>query len=136
MPTTAAKPETNKIIMTRLGVVESDKRDKTRKVVVPNPTMHPKYGKIIRRKTILHVHDEANASRNGDLVEVIPCKPVSKTKRWTLSKIVQKSAALRFEGVATPEQLEKLAAEKAAAAKVAAAAKAAAGKSGSKPAKK
>ncbi len=123
MPTTAAQPDAKKIIVTRVGIVESDQRDKTRKVVVPNPTIHPKYGKIIRRRTVLHVHDEANESRNGDLVEVTPCRPVSKTKRWKLSRIVEKAAALRFEGVKTPEEQERLAAEKAAAAKAAGAKK-------------
>lgn len=91
-----------KIVATRIGLVESDKRDKTRKVVVPNLSTHAKYGKIIRRRTVLHVHDEQNQSRLGDRVEVRPCNPVSKTKRWELVRIVEKGAAMRFEGVEAP----------------------------------
>jgi small subunit ribosomal protein S17 len=129
---TTASPASKKIVVTRVGIVESDARDKTRKVVVPNPTIHPKYGKIIRRRTVLHVHDEANESRNGDMVEVTPCRPMSKTKRWKLSKIVQKAAALKFEGAQTPEEREKA----EAAAKAAAAAKAPAKAAAKKPAAK
>lgn len=92
----------DKIVATRIGLVESDKRDKTRKVVVPNLSTHAKYGKIIRRRTVLHVHDEQNQSRLGDRVEVRPCNPVSKTKRWELVRIVEKGAAMRFEGVEAP----------------------------------
>jgi small subunit ribosomal protein S17 len=74
----------------RLGVVESDKRDKTRKVVVRFQARHPKYGKFIKRRTILHVHDEANESRLGDIVEVAECRPISKTKSWRLVRVVER----------------------------------------------
>lgn len=74
----------------RIGVVESDKRDKTRKVVVRFQARHPKYGKFIKRRTILHVHDEANESRLGDLVEVAQCRPISKTKSWRLVRVVER----------------------------------------------
>jgi small subunit ribosomal protein S17 len=92
---------------TRVGIVESDKRNKTRKVVVPNLSTHPKYGKIIRKRTVLHVHDEANESVLGDLVEVAPCRPISKTKSWKLVRVVRKGAGLKFEGVEAPGQEEK-----------------------------
>ena len=75
---------------TRLGVVESDKRDKTRKVVVRYQAKHPKYGKYVQRRTTLHVHDEANESRLGDLVEVAHCRPISKTKSWRLVRVVER----------------------------------------------
>lgn len=75
---------------TRTGTVESDKRNKTRKVVVSFKTMHPKYGKFVSRRTILHVHDENNESKLGDTVEVAQCRPVSKTKRWKLVRIVER----------------------------------------------
>ena len=88
---------------TRVGIVESDKRDRTRTVVVANVAMHPKYGKFVRTRTVLHVHDENNTSRLGDLVEVKPCRPMSKTKRWELVKIVQQGVGLRFEGVDAPD---------------------------------
>lgn len=91
-----------KIESTRIGVVESDKRDKTRRVVVPNVRTHPKYGKVIRRRTVLQVHDEKNISHTGDLVEIVPCRPVSKTKRWALLRIVRAGARMKFEGVEVP----------------------------------
>ncbi len=72
----------------RIGVVESDARDKTRKVVVSYMTKHPKYGKYVRKRTVLHVHDEENTSHTGDKVEVAPCRPVSKTKSWRLVRVV------------------------------------------------
>jgi small subunit ribosomal protein S17 len=75
---------------TKTGVVESDKRDKTRKVVVSYLDPHPKYGKYIKKRTVLHVHDEKNESKTGDVVEVAQCRPVSKTKSWRLVKIVEK----------------------------------------------
>lgn len=97
---TGGSPARAKIIASRIGLVESDQRDKTRKVVVPNLSTHPKYGKIIRRRTVLHVHDAQNLSHIGDRVEIRPCNPVSKTKRWELVRIVEKGAAMRFEGIA------------------------------------
>lgn len=75
---------------TRIGVVESDKRNKTRKVVVSYLDRHPKYGKYIRKRTVLHVHDEDNTTRVGDVVEVAHCRPLSKTKCWRLVRIVEK----------------------------------------------
>ena len=73
---------------TRIGVVEADARDKTRKVVVSYMSKHPKYGKYIRKRTVLHVHDENNESHSGDRVEVAPCRPLSKTKSWRLVRVV------------------------------------------------
>ncbi|MBL0920958.1 MAG: 30S ribosomal protein S17 [Phycisphaerales bacterium] len=74
----------------QVGVVASDKRDKSRKVVVTFSAKHPKYGKYIRRETALHVHDEKNESRAGDRVEIAPCRPMSKTKRWTLVRVIER----------------------------------------------
>ena len=98
MPTTkapAAKATSNASgaankIVTMVGTVESDKRSKSRTVVVNYKTMHPKYGKFISRKTVLQVHDEANDSKLGDTVEVKPCRPMSRTKHWTLVRIVER----------------------------------------------
>ncbi|TVS05547.1 MAG: 30S ribosomal protein S17 [Phycisphaerales bacterium] len=75
---------------TRVGVVETDSRDKTRKVVISYLAKHAKYGKYVKRRTVLHVHDEANESRNGDVVEVAQCRPISKTKSWRLVKVVER----------------------------------------------
>ncbi len=75
---------------TQTGVVESDKRDKTRTVVVRWLLKHHKYGKYMRKKTVLYVHDEANESKLGDTVEVKQCRPMSATKRYSLVRIVKK----------------------------------------------
>ena len=79
---------------TRTGVVESDKRAKTRTVVVAFQTMHPKYGKYLKNRTVLHVHDEKNESHTGDVVEVAQCRPISKSKQWRLVRIVEHRAEL------------------------------------------
>lgn len=74
----------------RTGVVDAAGRDKTRRVLVPFTQKHPKYGKYRRRTTAHHVHDERNESGVGDVVEIAPCRPVSKTKSWRLVRIVEK----------------------------------------------
>lgn len=73
----------------KVGVVTSDARDKTRKVAISFSVKHPKYGKYIRRRTVLQVHDEQNESKVGDRVEVAECRPLSKTKSWVLVKVLQ-----------------------------------------------
>jgi small subunit ribosomal protein S17 len=75
----------------RIGVVETDGRDKTRKVTIHFVVKHPKYGKYIRRRTVLHVHDEHNESKRGDRVEIAECRPISKTKSWTLLRVVERA---------------------------------------------
>ena len=75
----------------RVGVVESDKRDKTIRVVMAYTLKHPKYGKYMRRRTKLHVHDETNEAKVGDTVEIMECRPYSKTKRWRLTRVVRAS---------------------------------------------
>ncbi len=72
----------------RIGVVQSDQRDKTRKVSIHYTVKHPKYGKYVRRRTVLHVHDEENRSKVGDQVEIAECRPISKTKSWVLVRIL------------------------------------------------
>ena len=64
----------------------------TRTVVVPYQARHAKYGKYLRKETVLHAHDEANTSKLGDLVEVGPCRPMSRTKTWRVLRVVQKRA--------------------------------------------
>ncbi len=93
-----------------IGVVTSDKMAKTRRVEIPRLVKHPKYGKIIRRKTICYVHDEEEQSGEGDTVEIVEGVPRSKTKRWDLIRVVAKStlvdvAALR--AAAKKEEQEK-----------------------------
>ncbi len=81
----------------RVGIVESDARDKTRKVAIHYSVRHPKYGKYMCRRTRLHVHDEDNVSKVGDRVEVAECRPVSKTKSWVLLRVLKSGAAGKFE---------------------------------------
>ncbi len=76
---------------TRVGVVISDKMDKTIVVAVQDNVKHPIYGKIIKRTLKLHAHDEENACRVGDKVEVMETRPLSKTKRWRLVEIIEKA---------------------------------------------
>jgi len=92
MAETATHPSTDsKVTGTRVGIVESDKRDKTLKVVVGYLSRHPKYGKYLKRRTVLHVHDEQNDAKLGDRVEVAPCRPMSKTKSWKLVRVVERA---------------------------------------------
>jgi small subunit ribosomal protein S17 len=73
------------------GVVTSDKMAKTRRVEVQRLVRHPKYGKFVKQRTVCYVHDEKNESHLGDTVEIIESRPLSKTKRWELVKIVKKA---------------------------------------------
>src|SRR5690349_19473640 len=73
------------------GVVASDKGNKTIKVVVEYQTRHPKYGKYLKRRTVLHAHDEKNEAKEGDTVELAECRPLSKTKHHRLLRIVTKA---------------------------------------------
>lgn len=84
---------------TAIGVVTRDKMQKTRRVEVPRLYRHPKYGKTLRTKTICYAHDEKNESHNGDLVEIIESRPLSRLKRWVIKRIVQKSTAVAVETV-------------------------------------
>ncbi len=74
-----------------IGIVVSGKSAKTRRVEIPRLVKHPKYGKILRRKTVCHVHDEDEESGEGDTVEITECRPRSKNKRWELVRVVSKS---------------------------------------------
>lgn len=71
------------------GVVVSDRMDKTRVVSVERSVRHPFYEKIIRKRNKFYVHDEANQSASGDLVEIMGTRPLSKTKRWRLVRIIK-----------------------------------------------
>lgn len=73
-----------------VGVVTSDKGDKTRRVEIARLVRHPKYGKYLRRRTVCHVHDEENTSALGDTVEIRECRQRSKTKCWELVRVVTK----------------------------------------------
>ena len=96
-PTTAATPAATtapaKTTGPRmlLGIVTRDKSAKTRRVEVQRLVRHPKYGKFIRQRTICYAHDEKNESHLGDTVEIVESRPLSRTKRWALLRIVTKA---------------------------------------------
>lgn len=75
------------------GTVVSDKMAKTRVVDVERRFRHPFYGKVMKRRSRFYAHDEANESKLGDLVELMETRPLSKLKRWRVSKIIQKAVA-------------------------------------------
>ncbi len=77
-----------------VGIVTGDKTQKTRRVEIQRVVKHPKYGKILRRKTVCHVHDEENSSGLGDTVEIVECRPRSRNKAWELVRVVTKSQAV------------------------------------------
>ena len=90
--TTATETKSDRSqLRTVQGVVASDKGNKTIKVVVNYQTKHAKYGKYLKRRTVLHAHDEKNEAREGDTVEIAECRPLSKTKHHRLLRIVQKA---------------------------------------------
>ena len=74
---------------TLIGKVVSDKMNKTVTVVVERHVKHPLYGKIIVRTAKYHAHDEANQAKAGDTVEIQEGRPISKTKAWTLTRVIQ-----------------------------------------------
>ena len=76
---------------TRVGIVTSDKMDKTIVVSVSEHVKHPLYGKIMKRTYKLKAHDENNECRTGDKVQVMETRPLSKDKRWRLVHIVEKA---------------------------------------------
>src|ERR1051325_11406851 len=76
---------------TKVGYVASDKRDKTRKVIVEYLAKMRKYGKYVRRRTAFQVHDPANDAKLGDTVEIAPCRPISKTKSWRLVRVIERA---------------------------------------------
>lgn len=82
---------TRNLRKTRVGRVVSDKMDKTVVVAIEDNVKHPTYGKIIKRTTKIHAHDEKNECGIGDRVEVMETRPLSKTKRWRLVSIIEKA---------------------------------------------
>lgn len=76
---------------TLVGKVVSDKMDKTVSVMIERHVKHPLYGKIIKRSKKYHAHNEANQAKMGDTVEIQEGKPISKTKAWTVTRVIQVS---------------------------------------------
>jgi small subunit ribosomal protein S17 len=79
------------------GTVTSTRGDKTIHVVVENLVKEPAYGKYVRRRTKLAAHDPQKAASLGDVVEVVPCRRISKTKCWRLSRVVRAAGAQSTE---------------------------------------
>ena len=75
----------------RLGVVTSDKMDKTITVAVERKVKHPIYGKFVKKTTKFHAHDEKQECTIGDIVKIMETRPLSKTKRWRLVEVVEKA---------------------------------------------
>ena len=89
--TPAARPKNTR---TLIGKVVSDQRSKTITVLVERRSMHELYGKIVARSSKYHAHDEKDEYHVGDIVEIAESRPVSKTKSWVVTRLVQKAAAV------------------------------------------
>jgi small subunit ribosomal protein S17 len=89
-----------------VGVVTSDKMNKSRRVEIERLVRHAKYGKYINRRTVCHVHDENNESQIGDTVEIVEAPPRSKTKRWDLLRVVTKSQQVDIAAMRAAAKLE------------------------------
>ncbi|MDR3714691.1 MAG: 30S ribosomal protein S17 [Puia sp.] len=76
---------------TRIGVVYSNKMDKTITVTVERKVKHPIYGKFVKKTTKFHAHDEKNECTIGDVVKIMESRPLSKTKRWRLVEVIEKA---------------------------------------------
>lgn len=76
---------------TLVGKVVSDKRAKTITVLIERRTKHELYGKIVARTSKYHAHDEKNECKSGDVVEISECRPISKTKAWIVTRLIEKA---------------------------------------------
>jgi len=76
---------------TRIGVVTSNRMEKTITVAVERKVKHPIYGKFVKKTTKFHAHDEKNECTIGDVVRIMETRPLSKTKRWRLVEVVEKA---------------------------------------------
>ena len=83
--------ESTSIKLTLIGRVVSDKMEKTVTVLVERKVKHPMYGKVMVRSRKYHAHNEGNAAKAGDLVEIIETRPVSRTKTWAVTSVLQKA---------------------------------------------
>jgi small subunit ribosomal protein S17 len=83
--------QTQKIVRALTGTVVSDKMQKTVTVLVERKVKHPLYGKIIRLSKKYHAHDENNEFHTGDVVVIEECRPISKSKAWKVTQLVEKA---------------------------------------------
>jgi small subunit ribosomal protein S17 len=93
-PAAAAAEPRAKNTRTLIGKVVSDKRSKTVTVLIERRTKHELYGKIVAKSSKYHAHDEAGEYKNGDVVEIAESRPISKTKSWVVTRLVQKGATV------------------------------------------
>lgn len=89
-----AKTEKTSLTRTLVGKVVSNKMDKTVTVLVERKVKHPLYGKIIVRSKKYHAHDQTNAVNEGDTVEIAETRPMSKTKSWTVTRVVEAASTI------------------------------------------
>ena len=80
-----------KVLRIQTASVVSDKMDKSAVVLIERKVRHPIYGKFMKKSTKPHIHDEKNECGVGDTVQISECRPISKTKSWTLVKVVEKA---------------------------------------------
>jgi small subunit ribosomal protein S17 len=92
--TNIAKTEAGKVVRTLSGRVVSDKMDKTVTVLLERKVKHPLIGKVVRRSNKVHAHDENNECKEGDLVVIEESRPLSKTKTWKVTKVVEKARSV------------------------------------------
>jgi small subunit ribosomal protein S17 len=89
-----AEQEKSKIVRSLTGKVVSDKMDKTVTVLVERRAKHPLYGKVIRLSKKYHAHDEGNACHEGDMVVIEESRPLSKTKSWTVVRVLEQAKVI------------------------------------------
>ena len=94
-----------------VGVVISDKMDKTRRVEIARLIRHPLYGKFLGKQTVCYVHDEDNTSNQGDLVEIIESVRRSKKKRWDLVRVVNENTEVDVVALRAAQRQQQLDAE-------------------------
>jgi len=85
---------TKKVVRTLTGRVVSDKMTKTVTVLVERRVTHAMYGKIVKRSKKYHAHDENSECHEGDLVTIEECRPISRTKSWRVTKLMEKARAI------------------------------------------
>ncbi|MFZ2367614.1 MAG: 30S ribosomal protein S17 [Azonexus sp.] len=86
--------ETTSNTRTLVGRVVSDKMEKTVTVLVERKVKHPMYGKVMVRSKKYHAHNEGNTARAGDLVEIVETRPVSRTKTWAVTSVLEKAIVI------------------------------------------
>ncbi len=86
--------ESSTIQRTLVGRVVSDKMAKTVTVLVERKVKHPLYGKVITLSKKYHAHNENNEAKAGDLVEIVECRPISRTKAWRVSNVLEKAEVI------------------------------------------